>query len=83
MAYLSAIKTATSTATSACAGASEMPGRTYVRIRNLDDSVAMTANGRHLEPGEDTKFSLTGLGTETIMVQSKGRALPYEIQEVA
>ena len=59
------------------------PDARMFRIRNLDDSVAMTANGRHLEPGEDTKFSLTGLGTETIMVQSKGRALPYEIQEVA
>ena len=83
MAYLSAIKTVTNTATSAYAGTSEMLGRTFVRIRNLNDSVAMTANGRQLEPGEDTKFSLTGLGTETIMVQSKGRALLYEIQEVA
>lgn len=81
MAYVSATKTATNTATSAFAGTAEMVGRTFVRIRNLDDSVAMTANGRRLEPVEDTKFGLAGTGTETIMVQSLGRAVLYEIQE--
>ncbi len=83
MAFKSAVKTATNTATSAFADTEIMTGRTFASLRNLDDSVAMTANGQRMEPSEGLKFALSGLGTETIMVRSLGRALLYEIKEVA
>ncbi len=55
---------------------------TVTGTKTITNTAAAVFAGTSEMPGEDTKFSLTGLGTETIMVQSKDRALLYEIQEV-
>ena len=49
---VSGIKTVTATQAAAFAGSSQLANRIAVYIKNMDDSVAILANERPIEPGE-------------------------------
>lgn len=76
-------KTVTNTAAALFAGTAELAGRTFLAARNLDDVMGCKINGRTVEPGEEIKLRLSGVGTQTILAQSNGRAILVEVQEVA
>ena len=83
MATTTGTKTVTATAAALFAGATELTGRTFLYARNLDDIMSCKINGRTVEPGEEIKLRFSGVGTQTILAQSNGRAVQVEVQEVA
>ena len=83
MATTTGTKTVIATAAALFAGTEELTGRTFMAVRNMDDVVSMNVNGRTLEPGEEIKLRFSGVGTQTILAQSNGRAVQVEVQEVA
>ena len=83
MATTTGTKTVTATAAALFAGTAELTGRTFLYARNLDDIMSCKINGRTLEAGEEIKLRFTAAVPETILAQSKGRAVQVEVQEVA
>lgn len=85
---ISAIKTVVSTAASLYAGASELPGRQQMIVRNTSDCIAITVGstltsgkvyGYTIEPQEREIISI--YTPTTIYAQSKGAAVMVEVTE--
>ena len=83
MTTVTGTKTITATSAAVFAGSSALANRVFLYVRNLDDCVAITINGRRLEPGEEIKLKLKSTETVTIYGQSTGRAVQALVQEVA
>ena len=77
------IKTVTNTPAALFAGTEALAGRIFLYARNMDDIMSCIINGRTLEAGEEIKLRFTAAVPETILAQSKGRAVLIEVQEVA
>ena len=83
MATVTGTKTVTATAAALFAGATELTGRTFLYARNMDDVMSCGINGRTVGAGEEIKLRFSGVGTQTVLAQSNGRAVQVEVQEVA
>ena len=83
MTTVTGTKTITNTAAAVFAGSSVLASRVFLYVKNLDDCVAITINGRIVEPGDEVKFKLKASVATTIYGQSTGRAVQALVQEVA
>ena len=78
---ISATKTIVNTSAALFAGNSVLANRTFMRVRNMDDCVAIIVGGRTVEPGEVITFSFKPSVAEIVMAYSKGRAVQVEVIE--
>lgn len=83
MSTVTGTKTITATSAAVFAGSSALANRAFLYVRNLDDCIAITINGRIVEPGEEVKFKLKASVATVIYGQSTGRAVQALVQEVA
>ena len=83
MSTISGIKTLVNTSAEVFAGTSKLSARVFMRVRNLDDSVACVVHGRTLEPGEQILLDFVSSTVVTVMGYSKGRAVQIEVVETA
>jgi hypothetical protein len=78
---ISATKTIVNTSAALFAGNAVQANRTFMRVRNMDDCMAIVVGGRTVEPGEVITFNFKASTPETVMAYSKGRAVQVEVVE--
>ena len=75
------IKTVVNTPAAVFAGNSVLIGRTWLRVRNLDDVMNIVVGNQLLEPGEFVEISFVATTPETVMAYSNGRSVSVEVIE--